>query len=75
MTSSAARPARALSDAEELDALASRLRRCTPSRIDPERFHVERDAICCAMLAMSKRLATETVVKPDLRIWRPKENR
>lgn len=61
------------SEAEELNELASRLNRCSPSRVDPERFHVERDEIVRAM----RRLAGQLVrlPKPTTTTWRPNGKR
>jgi hypothetical protein len=38
----------------ELDALADRVRRLLPSHRDPERFHVERDAIERALRQLAR---------------------
>lgn len=57
------------SEADELDELASRLNRCSPSRVDPERFHVERDDIVRAMRRLARQLARQP--KPTTTTWRP----
>lgn len=57
------------SEAEELNELASRLNRCSPSRVDPERFHVERDEIVRGMRRLAGQLARQP--KPTTTTWRP----
>lgn len=61
-------PAAAVSDAQRLDELASRLNRCGFSNADPERFHVERNAIVVEMRAVAKRLRGEGARREH--VWR-----
>jgi len=56
-------------DAEMLDELASRLNRCGVSRIDPERFHEERNDIVVAMRRMARRLSGQVDAKATY-VWR-----
>jgi hypothetical protein len=48
------RPDRGVILSPELDALADRVRRLLPSHRDPERFHVERDAIERALRRLAR---------------------
>lgn len=49
------RPDRGVILSPELDALADRVRRLLPSHRDPERFHVERDAIERALRRLARK--------------------
>ncbi len=58
------------SDPELLDELATRLNRVGLSRIDPERFHEERNEIVVEMRRMAKRLRGDHR-KDSTTVWRP----
>ena len=58
----------AATEAGRLDELASRLNRCSFSNADPERFHVERNAIVVEMRRMAGRFRGEGA-RPDY-TWR-----
>ena len=55
-------------DAARLDELAARLNRCSFTNADPERFHVERNAIVVELRRMAGRMRGEGV-RPDY-TWR-----
>ena len=55
-------------DAARLDELASRLNRCSFTNADPERFHVERNAIVVELRRMAGRMRGEGG-RPDY-TWR-----
>jgi hypothetical protein len=53
-------------DAEELRQLSRAVRRLRPDHRDPERWHVEKDAIAARLADLSARLEHHKPVVPDL---------
>lgn len=57
--------------ADELDALAAKLDGLCQRRIDPEKFHVEKDGIVRSMRRLAGRLRTETRAQAEpTTVWR-----
>jgi hypothetical protein len=52
------------SDAEQIDDLASRLNRCSPSRTDPDRFFEERNDIVVQLRRIARRLRGQSPRRP-----------
>jgi hypothetical protein len=59
-----------ISDSQCVDRLASRLNLLCRKRIDPETFHVEKDAIVVEMRAVARRLRGNVRRQPST-TWRP----
>jgi hypothetical protein len=45
-------------DAQQLRALSQAVRRLNPDRRDPESYHVEKDAIAKALIALARKVET-----------------
>ena len=63
-------PAACVSDGELVDQLATRLNVLSPGRLNPERFHEERDGIVRALRALAKRLDGRPVAVAPMTSWR-----
>jgi hypothetical protein len=58
-----------VSDAELIDRLASRINHLGMSRVDPQRFHVERNEIVVELRRLAKRLRSDRRGEPTT-VWR-----